>query len=687
MVNKLYDSSPEPSSTSHDFDSGNRRRNSAPDSPTKKQVSLEERLAASKARLEESDSGDSSSSSGTSTPRKLSDSPKPLREREITHLKEHVQLFHLSRNLTESTKDTPLLPLKGEHANDVYMHNEVVFKPGFVAASRAQISYGLARLIGIRDVLVPAKRGKATIIHKKDQGVEYRKLVTYGGNPVLIDPQKEKPLSESEISEITDSRLLEMIFQSKNFGILNDDEQLVNYIVPHDDIHAINSKANTVSIDGKAYNIKKIRNSDEFYLVGDPSKQAYMLLYRSIPDSDEMESVLVPNNRYIFLGDYLDETTVDSIVFDEGGISFTAKKIKTDEGVTWQIEVPEDTPNVYDADSKKYYTIPTKQLDSIYSDSNGEYVWRKLLQEKHKFRVETDTDGKAKVAGTFAGMVQVKVTDIFTTPAETEFTTPVETDKKPTPLNILSNSPANIASKAEFYERIDTPSFIRAFIATILLRPQDGKIADLAESNVLFQAIHGPEEEVNPQDKEVKLRPILIDLDETMPKSNDYSWNPDYIKDGNRETHAVRCGLMGFPQARKKLSDAEMEVARKLITEINNNRDHIRKYLFSFVKKSEQKGLTFEHITACLEAIDRMVKFNADHPQNDWTLENLFFTVFPEYKEQWDMLGDQAPEHKASNVGFLSKTALKELLKRGGNAEVESNKVEKNSREIGDQRG
>ena len=67
-----------------------------------------------------------------------------------------------------------------------------------------------------------------------------------------------------------------------------------------------------------------------------------------------------------------------------------------------------------------------------------------------------------------------------------------------------------------FYRWIPMNYFSEAFLASLLLRPQDWKIESLDESNVLFSTQPNIDGKIDPQDPTCPLRPVLIDLDETM---------------------------------------------------------------------------------------------------------------------------------------------------------------------------
>ena len=180
--------------------------------------------------------------------------------------------------------------------------------------------------------------------------------------------------------------------------------------------------------------------------------------------------------------------------------------------------------------------------------------------------------------------------------------------------------------RQQFYERINMSAFIKAFVATLILRPQDGKIFELDESNYLF------EEGVDKQ-----LRPVLIDLDETLPDSNE-------AHDG---VERVRTGLMGFPQARViltgPLKNEVVSLLQSIVDKSHEGKGYLEQVLDSDVAASYE------------EAVGNISKF-LSMPCEPFTLQNVLFSLFPGYKKQWDILMQSmdSPENVALLVGFES---------------------------------
>lgn len=249
--------------------------------------------------------------------------------------------------------------------------------------------------------------------------------------------------------------------------------------------------------------------------------------------------------------------------------------------------------------------------------------------------------GKVQIIGReVTGVVQNKVDHTFTNSGVSR-----------APLNILNPS----KEREAFYNRVDMPHFITAFLAMTLFRHSDGKVTDLSDSNVLFQAIPNKAGVCDPKDPSCMLRPVLIDLDETMPEVNGV-----LIKDGKEEVHAVRNGLMGFPQAHKRLNDSERTLFEEQINKIATQREVIKKKLESYI--GEETGFTDESVKACMEVIDKMSQF--DFANKNYSLATFFFHVFPDYAEQWNSLSVLSNEDKAMHVGYTAPEDFEEILER-----------------------
>jgi hypothetical protein len=180
---------------------------------------------------------------------------------------------------------------------------------------------------------------------------------------------------------------------------------------------------------------------------------------------------------------------------------------------------------------------------------------------------------------------------------------------------------------------VDHDAFVDCFLATILLRPEDGKIEDLSDANYLFESI-------DPEDPNSPLAPRMIDLEDSFPASNRI--NPDF----EGTTHAVKTGLMGFPHVRQSLQPEQRErLEHKLDQILNNSKEAL--------SELQNAGLSAAKQTAFSEVLTKIGLFLDKKRGSEYTMEDLFFFVFPEYAEQWALLEQVklSPEEKASKIG------------------------------------
>lgn len=277
----------------------------------------------------------------------------------------------------------------------------------------------------------------------------------------------------------------------------------------------------------------------------------------------------------------------------------------------------------------------TEESNKVHDDDQGKYVLRNGVP----YRLIPKGEGLHEVVGQdIEGMVQARVPNVFVGASSQK------------PLNILTAS----SEVNKFYSRIDMPSFIECFLAIMLLRPQDGKVTGLDESNVLFS-------EVNPGEPDSPLKPVLIDLDETMPPNNDYSQDPHVAPRGSADkVHVVRNGLMAFPQALEMLKGSNKEGAVAAMKKIISQKGIIEKFLLGRLGKDFKKS----HVDACLQVIGKMESFLAEKGDAEWSLQQLFFHVFPEYEEQWNRLGTEPEAYKAMLIGKESDKSIKERIAR-----------------------
>ncbi|MBS0656469.1 MAG: hypothetical protein JSR46_11885, partial [Verrucomicrobia bacterium] len=241
-----------------------------------------------------------------------------------------------------------------------------------------------------------------------------------------------------------------------------------------------------------------------------------------------------------------------------------------------------------------------------------------VIRNGQEYQLEQSDEGLKIIGKDIKGMMQSKVPNVF-----------IGTEGKNGIVNIVNSSKE---VKEAFYNRIPMNYFADAFLASLLLRPQDGKIESLDQSNVLFSAQPNSDGKIDLQDPTCLLRPVLIDLDETMPANNNI-----FIADDGMECCAVRLGLMGFPHARRALDRGEKEYLLHKIQKIVDEKVSLRSNLESYAKKPKVGDFVKqEHIDAFCEVIERLEGFTKTHALDaEWNLQSLCFAVLPEYARQW----------------------------------------------------
>jgi hypothetical protein len=575
-------------------------------------------------------------------------------------LKRMASLFYSSRALKNLSGISPLTPLGIGNANDVYMKqillskkseffHDVFFKPGIEAAIRSKICYGLTQIFkNWQHVIAPAKECTATVISQEDYHVERTKV--YNPHSKQYYLIKNEDIEDSkEINSLIKHHGIEleavenhpgyyiitasenedhvgeilMLYQEKLNNKLKstEDNSGISYQTQANKILEINDDSE-VTIDNVTYNVDL---TDEGFVLENPnmSENALKKLssnYYLLRDTENQNQILAP------------KSSCTPYTYIIGGT--TKKNEEKSEINENEAEIDEDESKTEDDETKVIGREIIWISDEAIHTVNGKDYLKRNDQNYEIFNHQ----GKYSVIGqNIRGMAQLKVDNIFQKPAGAD-----------QPLNLLESS----KERTEFYNRIDMPSFINAFIASILLRPQDGKVTNLGESNILFQALPNEKGAIDPEDPSCKLRPVHIDHDETMPKGNAFTQLKQF--EGKSNVHCIRNGLMGFPQAHKTLSKDERALAEQNLDEIVAKKEEVQKFLTRFTGKNVQESFNQEHINAYTEVVNRIAQFRKENRNKEWMLSDLFFDVFPEYEEQWDELGSMNQERKAMYIGLES---------------------------------
>ncbi|MEI8125020.1 MAG: hypothetical protein WCG42_04645 [Parachlamydiaceae bacterium] len=486
--------------------------------------------------------------------------------------------------------------------------------------------------------MVPAELGEATV-RAPGTYIEARDLE---GNCVIVDTDS----AATTIADIFDLEmrkpenidlLTAVAYCSIPLRVLEDDNENI-YLAPSSTVYL--TEKGKVTVDGVLLTPKPYKDG---YILETPKDSPETIrnlasgnlkkLYVDIDDTDDLFSALVENKWIIecpglkqYQGKF-DSESLTTFPFKDKKRSFQLTKNETGVFVCSFTKNPPPAPGepqmLTFSEREGWIIAPTSAVSVVKTDKTVE-------RNKQKYKLTNDGNEIVLVGHNIMGSVQLKVENNFTTP-----------DGKTRSLHILSET----EERTLFYENIDPEAFIKTFIAGIILRPQDGKVTDLEESNVLFA-----KNPLSPQE----LEPILIDLDETFPETNQYSKRDEFK--GVDKVHIIRFGLMGFPQAQKDLSPFK-EFIENLIENINSSKDDVKRLFKEMISKGV---FNQNHEDAYFEVIDKINEFFSSPTRSTLTLEDLFFHSFPEYKEQWELLDDMPREKKASYIGLYSEEALME---------------------------
>lgn len=178
-----------------------------------------------------------------------------------------------------------------------------------------------------------------------------------------------------------------------------------------------------------------------------------------------------------------------------------------------------------------------------------------------------------------------------------------------------------------FCARIDHKGFIDAFGVMLLGRPEDCKLGSLEDANVLFQAASEGD----------ALIPKHIDFGRMFPAHNDYREG-----DAKNKVHTMRLGLLALPQSVEKLTGADKNYALDMLRGIANEEKaqqavaRLKEGLQSYYP-NEKFDDAHPRVQAFKETIEGIRAFllSLGEPPRDFALQEVVFSVFPEYGAMW----------------------------------------------------
>lgn len=612
----------------------------------------------------------------------------------MARIEEHAMIFSKALQLTKDSRVHPLqhFDLQSENACDVYITDHVVFKPGTEAALKAKAGYGLLRLIGIERALVASKEGIATVVSREDKDEDGHDILY-----TVIDLGKEAYLVPTEdLKKMKNVQLESSVQPSKeNQSIMCEIEDQWCMLTPTSEGYKLGEVSNglddCISVDNAFILVKNL--SDEPFLAAEKALLPFDRLnnvqhvelngtyykVESDPNDADLAILTAKDGRQIGYQKFMEGGEEEKFLWvaENAFFPFDEEQIQDNEGVyPWEekeylvekeqeiyqfkqtsqnnfIQKHEDDRYAIIRSSQSTYTlVPKDSVDQYLTNAQPLIKERgELFVERNgqKYEAVPDQNGFCIVGKDVKGMVQSKIKNIFT-------------GKKPGVRSKVLDIRQDTPERAGFYARIPMHLFADAFFATLLLRPQDGKISTLDETNVLFS-------ELDPDKEQSSLMPILIDLDETLPDKNDYLTVKKEVGGGVKNVNTVRFGLMGFPHAARQLSPDEKKYVLQMVHSTVAKKEQLIKYLETFTTKGtilkKANQIAFE------EVIDRLATFEAAHqdPSVQWSLKDLCFHVLPAFKADWERIGNRlSPEEKALYIGLNSMEEIEQLLHREGHA-------------------
>lgn len=254
-----------------------------------------------------------------------------------------------------------------------------------------------------------------------------------------------------------------------------------------------------------------------------------------------------------------------------------------------------------------------------------------VLREGTRFELRASQEGTTLIAKDVEGLLQPMVQDVVTQIGGVTVDT-------------LRPSKAREA----FFAMINPISFIDSVVLSVLFRTQDGKAADLNDSNFLFTK------------EGEQLNVTLIDLDETWPTQNDFSSDPELMKRGKGKISALRLGLMGYPQAHTPLTGEQKAHLLDLLNKIKDNSNSMMAVVDRY---KVADGPSLEAVkNSFKEVIEKLIEFSN---RTEFTLKDLVFHIFPEYQKQWQALEKTSmpQEEIATWIGYCSLDEVKRSKK------------------------
>jgi len=545
-----------------------------------------------------------------------------------------------ARKLKLQAVKSPLRPhnVLSDSLNDIFTLEgsqeipAVVYKPGEEAAKRACTAYNVLCINNLSDVVPCTTVGEVSqLIARRDLDITYEIRRDILNRRVLVNKEQVFTLSVEEegrveykncsfsfqvveksphLCQITPKVTTLDPYLEEPFQLLYSENE-VAYLVPQRFCYVV-TEGQYCQIGKEQYSLVINEESGEVSLKprtlhGHFPEGDFVKMTRHHEDEKDQE-VIVPRSlmviyteKKVLFGDQLYK-----VCDQDDGYQLVRAETPFD-------EMPSNSYVLLKRGSKKIEIVPESACELLLGAEGDHHV----LRHGTRYSLEL-ADWKS---GTYR-LVGKNVTGIFQ-----EMVRNIYTGEKGHVLDIRNSCPM----RDKFYEQISLSCFIRAFLAMVLLRHEDGKISALDESNFLFEEMSCGQ-----------LRPIIIDLDDALPETN----GPK--EDG---THRIRNGLMAFPQARVLLQEPERLQVRQLIEIILQKSKASSQYIEEHLGPNYAKS--YQEVIEKLQGIIKQ--------QLPDTLEALFFVLFPDYEAHWKAFRNfyDRPEELALFVGESSPSQIR----------------------------
>ncbi|MBS0655301.1 MAG: hypothetical protein JSR46_05970, partial [Verrucomicrobia bacterium] len=301
----------------------------------------------------------------------------------------HHRLLTLSTELKKSSENSPLTHFNPAslNAKDLYMNDNVVFKPGREEAVMSKLGYMVTWMAGLQGAVAPSKQGTATVISREDQdetGRDKEYLFARIGDRLTIVDSKEirndkipvavfqsneglsielndttyaLTASNEGFSIATPKTEFDQLLEKETFAKLSNQEEEV-FAAPKSHIFAITQENDKkfVEIHDVQYEVVEDLEDEGVFKLEGPDEKIADAQYQEFIDS-EGNSVLSSSTSYIPYdpdeGELIAEGKSYTVEEADGELTITAKQTDPYKGKQF----------VLIEDGQQSYVVQTKKID------------------------------------------------------------------------------------------------------------------------------------------------------------------------------------------------------------------------------------------------------------------------------------------------------------------------------------